>query len=390
MVRAFEAATRQAAANLQPAEVAQVNGRPDPPLTFHRRVQVADLGEITCYYGFVVDEQERPDCSHVVRAALRALAGGRVFPVNAVEFDDQEQPLPSEGPSPLPIPEPWYLPPAADELAQGLFFRTLEGRPLGSIVRFPSHPSICGGSNRPHSGDYPAYVRRRAEEVFGGVGVFLTGPCGDQICPIGRRSLELAERIGIRVADTVLGGLAEADWQAEAGVAVASPEVELRIREDYPESREAARRERDEIESAFREAVRGGAGLAELKHMSDRYEFLTWVVDTQDGHRVWTGVDPCGRAGQVISHPLFLLRVGESVLAGLPGEPFGGLSAALRRDTIGERLIVLEEANGYLGYFPGAADYPRGGYEVTAALFGPESEEALRDAVRRALPALGV
>ena len=48
---------------------------------------------------------------------------------------------------------------------QGLFFRDLQGRPVGSLVRFASHPNITNLGGRPSdSGDYPVYVRRRLEK----------------------------------------------------------------------------------------------------------------------------------------------------------------------------------------------------------------------------------
>ncbi len=382
--RAYLQAAKEAAAALQPAEVAHVNARPDPPLTFRRRVLMGDMGEFTCYYGFLVDEKGRANCSPVIRAALAGLAGGQAFPINAAEFDTEGRPKQPE--AAMPVPDPLYLPPAADELVQGLFFRSPDGKPIGSLIRFASHPNTYGAAgDSHHSGDYPAYVRRRAEQAFGGTGVFLTGPCGDQVCPIGRKSLQLAESIGRRVADALLGRLADASWQRDAAVRVASPEVRLRVREDYPASRAAAQKERDEIKAAFPEAARAGASLAELKRMSDRYEFLLWVTHTGDSHHDWTGLEVTGRAGQEVSHPLFVLQIGSSVIAGLPGEPFGGYSARLRAETIGEALIVAEEANGYLSYFPMAEDYPRGGYEVTAALLGPDSEEALVGAAGRAV-----
>jgi hypothetical protein len=309
---------------------------------------------------------------------------GRAFPVNAVEFDHEGRPPQPE--AAMDVPDPLYLPKATDELVQGLFFRTPDGEPIGSLIRFASHPNTYGSStDSQHSGDYPAYVRRRAEQAFGGTGVFLTGPCGDQVCPIPRKSLPLAESIGRRVADAALAELAAAKWQRDAVVRAASPEVRLRVREDYPESREMAQKEQDEIKAAFEKTARAGASLAELKRMSDRYEFLLWATHTGDSHRDWTGVDVAGRAGEEIPHPLFVLQIGGSAIAGLPGEPFGGYSARLRAETIGEALITAEEANGYLSYFPMAEDFPRGGYEVTAALFGPESEERMVSAAGRAV-----
>lgn len=40
---------------------------------------------------------------------------------------------------------------------------------------------------------------------------------------------------------------------------------------------------------------------------------------------------------------------------------------------------MTEEANGYLSYIPGAADYSKGGYGAAAAIVAPEAEEILLD-----------
>jgi hypothetical protein len=43
----------------------------------------------------------------------------------------------------------------------------------------------------------------------------------------------------------------------------------------------------------------------------------------------------------------------------------------------GLRLVVCEEANGYLSYVPPASEYAQGGYGVAPAILAPAAEEIL-------------
>jgi len=71
------------------------------------------------------------------------------------------------------------------------------------------------------------------------------------------------------------------------------------------------------------------------------------------------------------------MRIGRTVIAGLPGEPFGACSAQLRRDTLGDDLIVAEKANGWTTYHPSSAEWSTGGHEANCALFEAGTHEVL-------------
>ncbi|MBN2583445.1 MAG: hypothetical protein JXL80_10280 [Planctomycetes bacterium] len=386
---AFVAAARDATARLQPAEVARVAVRPEPPLCYCRRVPIEGLGKFTFWNGFRFDDAGRLDCSHLVKRALARLAQGRPYQYRAPggpgSRPGEEDAMPE---SPMPVPEPLPLPDADDELLQGLFFRRTDGTPIGSLVRLAAHPDIGNVAKADAlTGDYPAYVRRHCEEAFGGTGVFMTGPCGDQTSRREGKGLDLARRLGRQVAEAAMAALPEATWQSDARVAVTSPTVALRVREDYPASKAAAEKAMADLEAAMlAAAVSPQADLAEIKRLSDAWERQMYVG--WDTHRRWTGIDLAGRAGQTVEHPLFVLRIGESVIAGLPGEPFGRYSRRMRDESIGDALIVSEQGNGYLGYVCLAADYDTGGYGANSMIFTRDAEDVLVDTIRRAVASL--
>jgi hypothetical protein len=126
-------------------------------------------------------------------------------------------------------------------------------------------------------------------------------------------------------------------------------EVELCIRPDFPISVEQARATCEEIEADLIRTRRAGS-LAEVQGLLERWEVAHYV--RYGSFQQWTGVDACGRAGETLTHPLYVARIGPAVLAGLPDEPFGGISARLRNETLGDRLIVSEAANRFLSYVP--------------------------------------
>lgn len=57
------------------------------------------------------------------------------------------------------------------------------------------------------------------------------------------------------------------------------------------------------------------------------------------------------------------LRVGRTMLVGLPMEPFVSYASRLRSE-VGEDAYLNGYTNGWLGYLPHEADLDRGGYQV--------------------------
>ena len=379
----FLDAVRAAAATVVPVEAASVAVRPDPPLNTCRRARLEGYGAFTFYFGYSLTDG-RPECNHLLRLALKGFAEGQPYAVRSCDLEHGNLADYQATASREPVPDQVFLPPAADDLLQGVFFRSMEGRPVGAILRFAAHPNTASPwQGEWSSGDYPAYARRHLEKAFGGAALFLGGPCGDQSCVFGVREIETSRRIGARLAHLALGALDDAEWRRAPRLRVASPEVGLRVRSDYVASREEGTKGLDDLTVRIEAAAAAGAPLAEIKRLSDRYEALTYQV--KGSHRKWTGLDLIGGGGREIRHPLFVLRFGDVAVVGLPGEPFGGVSVRLREETLKDGLIVAEGGNGYLSYIPTRAEFPLGGYGPNASILGPDAEDTLVRAVKQAL-----
>ena len=79
------------------------------------------------------------------------------------------------------------------------------------------------------------------------------------------------------------------------------------------------------------------------------------------------------------------VRVGDTVIASLPGEPIHELGLTLKQDgkAMGfTHVLPAALANGHGSYFTSETEYLHGGYEGLASFFGPKNGEKLLDAAR--------
>ncbi|HYF51570.1 MAG TPA: hypothetical protein VEJ63_19305 [Planctomycetota bacterium] len=370
--RVFSNACDDAVKALTQVHVARVAVRPNPALNLWRRVHVPEFGAFTFWFGYKIDGA-KADVHHLVKSALRSLRDGHPYQYRCLTVKAPSDYTPPE--VDWDVPSPLYAEPAPDELVQALFFRTPAGKPVGSLLRFPTHPATANVAGHTYlSGDYPAYARRRAQAAFGGASVFMTGPCGDS-CPFtGAKSLELSESLGTAIANEALKALPRANWETSGKVDACSPEAELLVRPDYPASKEEAQATADALAAEIK-AKCATAPLPELKRLSDRYELNLYVAGRHFHN--WTGLDTDNLAGKSVKTPLFGARIGSTAIVGWPSEPFNGYSARLRQETLGDAVITCEEANGYLGYLPTRSEIPHGSYGINACMFAPDTEDRL-------------
>lgn len=373
---AFADAAREALVAARPARVAYVEAEPSPPGLVNRRKRVEGLGVFTFWYGYDVREDGTAGCASLLEASLRGLATTEEIAPKRFEQACASAAEPKVAIPALPADCTFDGP--IDGLVQGLFFRTPDGEPIGSLARWAAHPVAGTGLSAAPGGDYPVYIRRALAAAFGGKSLFLTGPCGNQCPVVGEKSVELARRTGETVAGHLVSELPHAEWEADPTVAAATGRIELPFRTDAPRSQGEADCRFAEARAALTQRREAGAPMREIKAMADRVEMLSYFAE---GHEtLWTGVTFDELAGGKTTVEPFALRVGRSVVLGMPSEPFATYSRRLRAEFDGP-VITAEECNGYLSYIPTADEYPLGGYEVCAALVGPEADEVLTGGV---------
>ena len=302
--------------------------------------------------------------------------------------------------------EPLYFDRPTDTLVPLLVFRTPEGKAIGSVCRFAAHVAIVhyrkpgGDTDYHYSWDWPGYLRGRLEEEFGGMGLCLNGPCGDLIPKMrcgntfeeGRRE---SQRIGRGVAERAIaefnsGGSAFEPLRLQG---FAKRTAELPLRDTIPRSREELKDMPDRIEAARAELnrlIEEGAWPTRIKRQVDLLQHLG-VMDRFV--EKWINFSDDEMARRVMTVDVEALGLNGLVFVGLPGEALTDTGQWVRSQTLGERVVTIDQVNGYCVYLVTRERYDLGGYAYWCSVLARDSEPLLRktavDAVREVALSMG-
>jgi hypothetical protein len=86
------------------------------------------------------------------------------------------------------------------------------------------------------------------------------------------------------------------------------------------------------------------------------------------------------------------LRIGSTLLVGVPGEPTAEVAQAIQQLPQAQayrHVVVVSHVNGWIGYILLPADYDRGGYEATLSFNGRETASRVVSAAGVAIAKLG-
>lgn len=237
--------------------------------------------------------------------------------------------------------------PALNPMLSVLRVDGADGTPRAVLVNFATHPTILGADNMLISAEWPGVLEKKLEEAFpGAIALFANGAEGDQAPgkSEGKDAFERVTDFGSRLAK-------EAERVARGiKTSKAVPIAFVRVTPDLPSL-------------SFSEKAKSGP----YKHM------------------VEAALTDLPKKAEVQ-----LLRIGDVMLAGLPGEPLSevgqSVQKALDHDPAKNRfVIVVGLSNDYLGYIVNEKEYAHGGYEVDSrSYYGPGLGNFLVEAARTA------
>jgi neutral ceramidase len=204
-----------------------------------------------------------------------------------------------------------------------------DGAVRAVIAHYATHPTILGADNFEISAEWPGVLQRQVEAAFpGAIALYLNGAEGDQ-APAGAQGEDAFAKIedfGARLAACVIALANGIEGNPDVALGYAFTRYELG-------------------EPVFSDAAKSGPYTQLLE---SALEALPRTAILQQ------------------------LRIGDAVLAGLPGEPVcavgNDLEARLR--ALGaDHALVVGLANDYIGYILNAPEYAHGGYEVDQRSF---------------------
>lgn len=238
-----------------------------------------------------------------------------------------------------------------------LSIESAAGAPLATLVNYALHLDTVGGLEI--SADYPYTLAKSISAARPGLTLFTLG-CAGNLNHIDVKSAkpqkghEEAARIGAALGQEVVRTLGSLE-PVQTGIAVKSAIVDLPL----------ARHDPGEVGWARQTAATYG--------QPKPAPFLELV-------KAFRIIDVEARSKQPLKAEVQAIRLGDdTALVALPGEIFTELGLAIKQRSPFKRTIVIELANGSIGYVPDRKAFGEGNYESVSARCAPGSGELLVD-----------
>jgi len=264
----------------------------------------------------------------------------------------------------------------------------LEGNPIAIVFRYSCHPVTMGPRSAVASSDFPGVARQVLEENLGGLALFLQG-CGGNINPavgmgyeidcrdtknrvgitLGGEALKVATNIRTHVrpgARKPLGNVPNilfTPWEAVIGdTCTYLGATEQVVPLEYialPSLQEA-----EAILARWQQTL-------DERRQRDAQE---WEVRVAEKYEHWARVlvDAVKHGHPTCELYVQVLRVNDSVIAGMNAEVFFETGLTIKAQSPFTDTFVLGYTNGTIGYMPRAEDYPQGGWKLDASYAVPD------------------
>ena len=266
--------------------------------------------------------------------------------------------------------------------------------PACRFVKYACHAVTLGPDNLQITADYPGYAMRFIERVMGPgtVAMFANGAAGDvntghsaDLSALGYfipgRTFERAERLGTMLGAEVVRIAEMPEAESDPVVRAASREILLPAKAlpsivEATADLERKRKALDALSAKLGSAVPETDPRLVKARVDELYaRFLVLRVGQQAGKGSGT------EAPKHIPVEIQGVRIGETVLIGVPVELFVEIGLSVKAASPWKRTWVLGYTNGSMGYLPSREAYAEGGYEVASSIFAAGSVTKLEQAM---------
>ncbi len=238
-----------------------------------------------------------------------------------------------------------------------LYFETMQAEPVAAFVNFALHLDTTGGQKI--SADFPGHLARLLAQVKGKdfQTVFATGACGninhrDVFWQDNQKGVNEAFRIG-----TVLAGAINKRW----GTLKPLSDAKLQMR--------------SEIVSLPLAPI----DTADITKANEVYARINDPKTTfPEQVNAFKVLDIVHRKGKPLEVEVQVITLGKDIaFVSLPGEVFVELGQSIKQASPFKYTMIVELANGSIGYIPNKSAYPESNYEVWSARCAAGSGEML-------------
>lgn len=327
--------------------------------SFNREQYVEGLGGVTVWTGMSFDEKGRPYSQNKDIMLLRGYRPDLPVYDRPIYFDNPNDPKA-------------YL----------FRFVNKKGETIGTVSRFAAHPDVAvlfelrfhpdRRTEYHYNYDWPGYMSDAFEERYGGISLYLNGPCADLSTKKGYDGLDLykdAEGECKRLAKW-FGEKLAADFDAnarridpDAVFKAETFDLEVPMKEDLPHSLAELERDHarlvDEAQKRLDDAIAASDQPWHIKRLIDD----RWRIGS-----MWHIVKETLRltdeelAAHMTTVRVAALRFGGYLFVGVPGESLVDMSIWLRSQFTGVKTIPVDQVDGYYNYMATPRSMTLGGY----------------------------
>lgn len=275
----------------------------------------------------------------------------------------------------------------------------LSGKLVTIWVNYTAHATAMSWNNLMISADYPGFMRQTVQKVYGNdvVVMFANGAEGDinaamkdpafalGLTPtqntfgplldgIGElqphRTFEHCGRIGTILGGEVIKVVENISMIDNVSLKSTSKIISLPVRKF--ESVQITQKVQDEADAKVKSLQASGADKETL--MKSRVDAFLAMM------RNWAAK----RGERLKNTALFpayiqVIRIGDAVFAGWPGEFFSGIGRNVKNRSGLEKTFIVGLANGSVGYLPTKDAYEEKGYEIDSTIFSENAVDILSD-----------
>lgn len=247
------------------------------------------------------------------------------------------------------------------------------GNTIGTLVNYACHPTVLAWENQLISPDYIGAMRVLVEEKTGAPCLFLQGASGE-LAPAEQYTgdTEVADAHGRRLGYAVMTTLESmypprTQLYFNKSVDSGAPLAVWKRQHRTPSA--ILRAELIPVEMSIKK-------LLSIQEIDKQLQACTDHVRKERLIRMKAMRKNIGK-GETVSMPLWIWRVGEAFIVAQPNEAYSQFQQLLREQCMPNPVVVVNIANGYIGYLPPADEYDRDMYAVTQTPFAKGSLELL-------------
>lgn len=256
------------------------------------------------------------------------------------------------------------------------------GETIATLFNFTGHPVVLGSDNLLLSGEYPGAACRAVENLMGGVAIFTQGAAGDVTMRRSGDPFHEIERIGRTLAGEVIKTAGFIRGTDDLQLAAASETLDLAPRSipSVTEGERILKQANEALAAAKANHLKPAiiqAHQQKVRLHAMNVRIAKWLEDGT--------INP----PDTYQAEVQLLRVGDLILVGIPGEIFVEYALEMRdriRQVYDKPMCLVGYCNGYIGYIVTPRAQQTGGYEASVARVAAGSGRLLTETAVNLLP----